>query len=154
MYLVLPSGKFDKSVERLRQGRNWNERRVREFLKLLASGESLPNICKDHQLKGGMSAYRECHTKGSSVNNSPTLRQTALSDYSRYSIAKSLVVPLVRLEIVLNRSARIRSALNVIRGTYFRTSPKHDLLLQYRRDETARVIVLANIGSHQDLFGD
>lgn len=92
MYLVLPSGKFDKSVERLRQGKVWSEKRVREFLKLFASGGPLPAICKDHQLKGDMSAYRECHIK-------------------------------------------------------------HDLLLQYQRDEVAKVIVLINIGSHQDLFG-
>lgn len=93
MYRVVIERRFEKSVERLRQGKDWNEKRVRVFLKLLASGESLPVICKDHQLKGDMSMYRECHIK-------------------------------------------------------------HDLLLQYQRDEGAKVIVLINIGSHQDLFGD
>lgn len=93
MYRFIRERQFEKSVERLRQGKTWSEKRVREFLKLLASGETLPSICKDHQLKGDMSAHRECHIK-------------------------------------------------------------HDLLLQYRRDEEREVIVLVNIGTHQDLFGD
>ena len=92
MYRLIPERRFEKSVERLRQGKNWSEQRVREFLKVLASGVQLPAICKDHQLKGDMSAHRECHIK-------------------------------------------------------------HDLLLQYRRDEVGNMIVLVNIGSHQDLFG-
>jgi mRNA interferase YafQ len=92
MYILVSERRFEKSVERLRQGRNWNEERVRAFLKLLVSGEPLPAICKDHQLKGDMSAYRECHIK-------------------------------------------------------------HDLLLQYVRDEKRNVIVLVNIGTHQDFFG-
>ena len=37
---------------------------LREIITALASGEKLPAGCKDHQLKGELRNYRECHIKG------------------------------------------------------------------------------------------
>ncbi|MDP3646020.1 MAG: type II toxin-antitoxin system YafQ family toxin [bacterium] len=92
MYRVVPLNQYEKAYTRVMRGGKVKPVVVDTVVNYLKHGKSLPAICKDHQLKGDMSAYRECHIK-------------------------------------------------------------HDLLLQYRRDEAAKVIVLSNIGTHQDLFG-
>lgn len=53
----------------------------------------------------------------------PPSNAHCITDYGRRSIAKFLTVPRVRLEIFLNRVDRIRRALDVIWGIYFRMSP-------------------------------
>lgn len=93
MYRVVPLDQYEKAYTRVMRGGKVKPAIVDAIVDYLKHGKFLPAICKDHQLKGDMSMYRECHIK-------------------------------------------------------------HDLLLQYRRDETAKVIVLVNIGTHQDLFGD
>ncbi|MBI5470649.1 type II toxin-antitoxin system YafQ family toxin [Candidatus Kaiserbacteria bacterium] len=93
MYTVVASAKYGKSYVRIMRGGKVKPAAVDFVIGYLKRGEALPAICKDHQLKGDMSVYHECHIK-------------------------------------------------------------HDLLLQYRRDEEAKLIVLVNIGTHQDLFGD
>ena len=92
MYRVVPLHQYEKAYTRVMRGGKVKPVVVDAVVDYLKDGKLLPAICKDHQLKGDMSAYRECHIK-------------------------------------------------------------HDLLLQYRRDEAAKAIVLVNIGSHQDLFG-
>jgi len=93
MYNIVPSTQYGKSYARIMRSGKVKPAVIDAVIDYLKQGASPPVICKDHQLKGDMSAYRECHIK-------------------------------------------------------------HDLLLQYRRDDAARVIVLTNIGGHQDLFGD
>ena len=92
MYHVVPSAQYGKSYARIMRSGKVKPAAIDVVIDYLKQGIQLPAICKDHQLKGDMSAHRECHIK-------------------------------------------------------------HDLLLQYRRDEVANMIVLVNIGSHQDLFG-
>lgn len=93
MYTTVSLDQYQKAYARIMRGGKVKPEAIDVVINGLKSGKPLLAICKDHQLKGDMGAYRECHIK-------------------------------------------------------------HDLLLQYRRDDAAKVIVLVNIGSHQDLFGD
>jgi mRNA interferase YafQ len=63
MYELFPDKKFTKSLDRLRAGKSWNEEKIRGALELLATGAPLPAVFNDHQLKGDMNIYRECHIK-------------------------------------------------------------------------------------------
>lgn len=63
MYYLLLHRKFRKSLSVLREGRVWNEIQLQTLLDLLVAGDRLHTVYKDHQLKGDMSIYRECHIK-------------------------------------------------------------------------------------------
>jgi mRNA interferase YafQ len=54
---------FSKDVERIkRTGRDMS--RLAEAIDLLAEGEPLPPINRDHSLVGNFKDYRECHLGG------------------------------------------------------------------------------------------
>ena len=60
MYSIWYSNKFKKDIRRaIKRGHNINQ--IQAIIELLASGESLPEKYKDHQLTGNWSGYRECH---------------------------------------------------------------------------------------------
>ena len=63
MYQLFSTKQYEKSLGRLRQGKSWNEKSVRVLLQLLQSGIVLPATYQDHQLKGALELYRECHIK-------------------------------------------------------------------------------------------
>lgn len=53
-----------KKTRKLAQKRGLDLSLLQEPIILLAKGELLPPIYRDHQLKGRLSAFRECHIKG------------------------------------------------------------------------------------------
>jgi mRNA interferase YafQ len=52
-----------KKTRKLAQKRGFDLTLLEEPIRLLAKGEALPPIYRDHQLKGTFSAFRECHIK-------------------------------------------------------------------------------------------
>ncbi len=52
---------FIKSFKHLKQKDKEN---IKACLKLLENGETLPEKYKDHQLKGELKEFRECHVRG------------------------------------------------------------------------------------------
>ena len=62
-YKLVESSLF-KKTRKLAQKRGLDMSLLQEAIILLAKGESLPSKYRDHQLKGRLSAFRECHIKG------------------------------------------------------------------------------------------
>lgn len=60
IYKLKPTTKFQKDLK-LAQKRGCNIELLRDILKKLASGETLPVKNKDHALSGKFSGCRECH---------------------------------------------------------------------------------------------
>ena len=53
-----------KKTRKLAQKRGLDISLLKEVVVLLAKGEALPPKYRDHQLKGRLSVFRECHIKG------------------------------------------------------------------------------------------
>jgi len=53
-----------KKTRKLAKKRGLDISLLQEPIILLAKGEPLPPKYRDHQLKGNLSAFRECHIKG------------------------------------------------------------------------------------------
>jgi len=62
-YKLVQTSLFKKTL-RLAKKRGFDLSLLHEPITLLAKGESLPPKYRDHQLKGRLSAFRECHIKG------------------------------------------------------------------------------------------
>ena len=60
IYRVRPTAKFQKDLKRV-QKRGYDLSLLRDVIKLLASGKSLPPKYKDHGLTGDYAGCRECH---------------------------------------------------------------------------------------------
>ena len=56
--------KLFKKTRKLAKKRGFDLSLLYEPITLLAKGEPLPSKYCDHQLKGRLSAFRECHIKG------------------------------------------------------------------------------------------
>lgn len=66
-YIVMPTRQYKKSFQQLlRSGKLKKETRQKldEIVNQLASGATLSRELRDHQLKGTLQDYRECHIKG------------------------------------------------------------------------------------------
>ena len=61
-YSITTTKRFDKDVERLIKQKT-DLAPLREAVRMLASGEKLPERYRDHQLKGKEKGFRECHIK-------------------------------------------------------------------------------------------
>ncbi|MCL2526509.1 MAG: type II toxin-antitoxin system YafQ family toxin [Coriobacteriia bacterium] len=61
-YEPVPSTKFKKDYRRAKK-RGLPLKELHEVVDALAKGESLSTKHKDHQLKGSMKDYRECHIR-------------------------------------------------------------------------------------------
>jgi len=61
-YKVVPSTKFKKDYKRVKK-RGLKLEELKEVVDTLAKGTKLDSKYKDHQLKGNMKDYRECHIK-------------------------------------------------------------------------------------------
>ncbi len=61
-YSITTTNRFDKDVERLIKQKT-DLAPLREAVRMLASGEKLPERYRDHQLKGKEKGFRECHIK-------------------------------------------------------------------------------------------
>lgn len=59
-YEIKPTNKFRKDLKRL-QKRGYDLSLIKEVIKKLASGESLPEKNRDHFLTGDYLGKRECH---------------------------------------------------------------------------------------------
>lgn len=60
MYAIKPTAKFQRDVKRAER-RGYNMSLLTGVVKLLASGETLPQKFKDHDLSGDYIGCRECH---------------------------------------------------------------------------------------------
>lgn len=57
---IKPGARFRRDLKRaIRRG--LDEERIKSVIKLLADGHELPEIYRDHPLKGNYIGYRECH---------------------------------------------------------------------------------------------
>ena len=59
-YTVKPTTRFQRDLKRI-QKRGYDISRLTAVIKLLASGETLPDVYHDHPLSGDLSDCRECH---------------------------------------------------------------------------------------------
>lgn len=59
-YTIQPTNKFKKDLK-LIQSRGYKIDLLTEIINQLATGESLPEKNKDHDLHGNWEGYRECH---------------------------------------------------------------------------------------------
>lgn len=61
MYELAVSVNAKRSLRKLARSGKFNEERYIQVVTFLKRGEALPLSFGDHQLKGALSAYRECH---------------------------------------------------------------------------------------------
>jgi mRNA interferase YafQ len=93
MYEIVFMRGANRSLKKLKRSGSFKHKTLRKLLLDLADGGPLASRYKDHQLKGDLSDYRECHLG-------------------------------------------------------------FDLLVQYRRDDELKIVAIADIGTHSELFGD
>ena len=60
-YTVHYSSRFKKSLKRAAQFRGFKKNAFKDVVSDLACGKKLDKSFKDHQLKGEMKSFRECH---------------------------------------------------------------------------------------------
>lgn len=60
MHDIRPTTRFQKDLKRL-QKRGYNLSLLSEVIKLLATGQTLPEKNRDHALSGNFTGCRECH---------------------------------------------------------------------------------------------
>lgn len=61
-YEVQRTSQFKKDVKLLVK-RGMDIKILKETIKMLMDGQTLPESCKDHFLSGNWSGYKECHIK-------------------------------------------------------------------------------------------
>lgn len=61
-YEIQKTSQFKKDFK-LALKRNCDIQKLQEVITILANGETLPESCFDHPLKGDYSRYRECHVE-------------------------------------------------------------------------------------------
>lgn len=61
MYEIVLAHAAKKSLKRLKKSGRFNKEMLDELIKQLAFGKALSASYKDHQLRGDLSIYRECH---------------------------------------------------------------------------------------------
>ena len=61
-YQIQRTSQFKKDFK-LALKRNCDTQKLQEIITILANGETLPESCLDHSLKGEYSGYRECHVE-------------------------------------------------------------------------------------------
>lgn len=59
-YEIQRTAQFKKDFK-LALKRNCNIEKLQEIITILANGETLPESCYDHPLRGDYGGYRECH---------------------------------------------------------------------------------------------
>lgn len=60
MYQIYFTSKMKRDMKRMKK-RGKDMSMLTSVLKILASGQSMPKKYRDHELKGNMSDFRECH---------------------------------------------------------------------------------------------
>ena len=66
MYTIVQTKKFTKSLRRLVSAglKKSVHKEIQFAINIIASGKELDEGYRDHQLKGELAAYRECHIQG------------------------------------------------------------------------------------------
>jgi mRNA interferase YafQ len=67
MYLISRTKGFEKSYKKIKKSgrlKRQAKESLTEAIDTLAEGKKLPAEYKDHQLRGELEQYRECHIKG------------------------------------------------------------------------------------------
>jgi mRNA interferase YafQ len=67
MYGVIRTKQFERSCRKLKKSgllRPALKNEIEEIIEMLASGKDLEAVYVDHQLKGELREYRECHIRG------------------------------------------------------------------------------------------
>jgi len=67
MYLISRTKDFEKSYKKIKDPGKLKRQTIenlREAIDMLAQGKKLPVEYRDHQLRGELEPYRECHIKG------------------------------------------------------------------------------------------
>jgi len=67
MYLISRTNDFEKSYKKIQKSgrlKRQAKENLTEAIDILAQGKKLPPGYKDHQLRGELGPYRECHIKG------------------------------------------------------------------------------------------
>lgn len=67
MYFVIRIKDFEKSYTKIKRSGKLKKQareKLEEVITFLTLGKKLPAEYRDHQLKGELCAYRECHIKG------------------------------------------------------------------------------------------
>jgi len=59
-YRRVPTRQFQRDLRRLERS-GFTLSKLESVIDLLAAGKSLPQTCKDHELKGKLEGIRECH---------------------------------------------------------------------------------------------
>lgn len=59
-YKIFTTTKFDKDYKKIKK-RGYNIELLKKVVDILAQGEELPRVYKDHDLIGNFQGYRECH---------------------------------------------------------------------------------------------
>ena len=62
-YHVVLSKRYTKSLKRLTSNKDFNRSTLEDVIGVLARGETLDPKHQDHQLKGELKDYRECHVQ-------------------------------------------------------------------------------------------
>lgn len=62
MRKIVPGTQFRRDSKRM-QKRGLDLAELRDVVRRLACGESLPQRCRDHPLMGRLRGYRECHIR-------------------------------------------------------------------------------------------
>lgn len=60
-YRVIYSKRFLKSLRRVKQWPGFREEQLRFLIRALSCGEQLKTQFRDHELRGNLIGYRECH---------------------------------------------------------------------------------------------
>ena len=64
MFLVRASKQYKKSIRRILESGKINISEVNKVIDYIAHGAILPVSYRDHQLKGSLADFRECHIRG------------------------------------------------------------------------------------------
>lgn len=88
MYEIVHSKKFRIAHKKLRKSGKFNSEELECVVKFLSVGKELPEIYRDHLLRGNMSEHRECHLSNSllliyKINN--TLNTVTLAEIGTHA---------------------------------------------------------------------
>lgn len=60
-YKLIPSKKYKKDLKKLVKSGAFDIARLEKILEILQFGKNLPKNYRDHELKGNLIGFRECH---------------------------------------------------------------------------------------------
>lgn len=61
MYTIIVSSSYRKAFKRLARNKNFNRIKLESVIHILECGEKLESKYLDHELKGKLDGFRECH---------------------------------------------------------------------------------------------